>query len=152
MRLFIRLLRRRSRPCRLRTGELEVGVRRLWLMVAAAWSEDKGGERGDGGPAGSAAWREMRRGRCWRAGLVGTGEEGDGEDGREFRSGGIVVVVVVPTEHRGVVVYSGGSVDRVAAEVSARKHRARDIMCPYWTCPERRGQKEPPSVTPPSVT
>lgn len=75
--LFKRLERRRSIDGLFLTGEAEaeVGERRPALIVAAAWREDKEGERGDGGPGGdtmpSVFAREMRRGRWGREELEG---------------------------------------------------------------------------------
>ena len=103
MRLFMRLDLLRSSPCIL-LGELLLGERcRPRLMVAAACSDDKGGERGEGGPpfaarnASALLLSEMRRGRgCVDDVTAGGGvaaEGGGGEAGRLLRSGGIEAVI-----------------------------------------------------------
>ena len=88
LRLFIRLDLRRSM---LWMGELLLGVRcRPRLIVAAACSEDRGGDLGEGGllRKESALWREMRRGGCGvMVGVVGVAEAVVGESGRELTSG-----------------------------------------------------------------
>ena len=93
LKLFMRLDRLRSRPWLLRAGEAPLGDRcKPALMAAAACSDDKEGDLGDGGllrKESAALLSEILRGRCWRG---EPGVEGGREVGSEFRSGGIVEI------------------------------------------------------------
>lgn len=82
LRLFIKLDRRRSNLSALLEGEAALAER---FIAAAAWSEDKEGERGDGGLGRDWSGEEMeiRLGRA--AGALGDG-------GSVFRSGAMAFV------------------------------------------------------------
>lgn len=89
LRLFIRLDLLLSI---LGIGELRLGERcRPLLIVAAACSEDKGGDLGGLLSETPALLSEMRRGRgCTGPGAAGAVEAAVGEAGSEFRSGAML--------------------------------------------------------------